>query len=136
MVISTAQLHSTNPELRFCAGSNSARNVSEIRNWEDLWQVSRLALRLNAFRRSTYHKNNSSSSSLLKMTHKQKQSSVICGSKPLSFIMQNFLITVICLAIFRQCSGAHPKLIIHNLKTFYPLLLLSYTHLEEPTHIF
>ena len=53
MVITTAQLHSTKPELRFCAGSNPAHGVSEIRDGEDLWQWSRLEIRLNAFRRST-----------------------------------------------------------------------------------
>ena len=52
MVINTAQLHSTWPKLRFCAGSNPARSVSEIRNGEDLWQSSRLEIRLNTFRRS------------------------------------------------------------------------------------
>ena len=36
VVISTAQLHSTKPGLRFCAGSNPARGVSEIRDDEDL----------------------------------------------------------------------------------------------------
>ena len=36
VVITTAQLHSTKPELKFCAGSNPARGVSEIRNGEDL----------------------------------------------------------------------------------------------------
>ena len=36
VVITTAQLHSTNPELRFCTGSNPARGVSEIRDGEDL----------------------------------------------------------------------------------------------------
>ena len=36
VVITTAQLHSTKPELRFCAGSNPARGVSEIRGSEDL----------------------------------------------------------------------------------------------------
>ena len=36
VVITTAQLHSTKPELRFCRGSNSARGVSEICNGEDL----------------------------------------------------------------------------------------------------
>ena len=36
MVITTAQLHSTKPELRFCAGSNPARGVLEIRDGEDL----------------------------------------------------------------------------------------------------
>ena len=53
MVITTAQLHSTKPELSFCAGSNPARSVSEIRDGEDPLQLSRLEIRLNAFRRST-----------------------------------------------------------------------------------
>ena len=53
VVITTAQLHSTKPGLRFCAGSNPARGVFEIHNGEDLWQWSRLEIRLNAFRRST-----------------------------------------------------------------------------------
>ena len=30
VVITTTQLHSTKPELRFCAGSNPARGMSEI----------------------------------------------------------------------------------------------------------
>ena len=53
VVITTAQLHSTKPELKFCAGSNPARGVSEIRDGEDLWQWSQLEIRLNAFSRST-----------------------------------------------------------------------------------
>ena len=53
VVIATAQLHSTNTELRFCAGSNPARGMSEIRDGEDLWQWPRLEIVLNAFRRST-----------------------------------------------------------------------------------
>ena len=36
VVITTAQLHSRKPELRFCAGSNPTRGVSEIRECEDL----------------------------------------------------------------------------------------------------
>ena len=36
VVITTAQLHSTKPELRFCAGSNTASSVLEIRDGEDL----------------------------------------------------------------------------------------------------
>ena len=35
-IIATAQLHSTEPELRFCAGSNPTRGVSEICDGEDL----------------------------------------------------------------------------------------------------
>ena len=51
MVIATAQLYSSKPELRFCASSNTTCVLSEIRNCEDLW--SRLEIRLNAFRWST-----------------------------------------------------------------------------------
>ena len=53
VVITAAQLHSTKPELRFCTGSNPARGVSKIDDGEDLWQWSRLEIRLNAFRWST-----------------------------------------------------------------------------------
>ena len=53
VVITTAQLHSRKPGLRFCAGLNTARDMSKIRNGEDLWQWSRLEIRLNAFFWST-----------------------------------------------------------------------------------
>ena len=53
VVITTAQLHSAKPELRFCAGSNPVHSGLEIRDGEDLWQWPRLEIRLNAFRRST-----------------------------------------------------------------------------------
>ena len=46
VVMTTAKLHSSKPELRFCAGSNPARDVSEIRDGEDLWQWSQLEIRL------------------------------------------------------------------------------------------
>ena len=36
MVITTAQVHSAKRELRFCASSNPARDVSKIRDGEDL----------------------------------------------------------------------------------------------------
>ena len=36
VVITSAQLHSTKPELRFCGGSNPAPSVSEIRGGEGL----------------------------------------------------------------------------------------------------
>ena len=36
VVITTAQLHSSKPELMFCVGSNPAHGVSEIRDDEDL----------------------------------------------------------------------------------------------------
>ena len=53
VVITTAQLPSTKPKLRFCAGSNAPHGMLEIRDGEDLWQWSRLEIRLNAFRQST-----------------------------------------------------------------------------------
>ena len=49
----SAKLHLTKPELRFCAGSNPARCVSEICDGEDLWQWSRLEIRLTVFCLST-----------------------------------------------------------------------------------
>ena len=55
MVITTAQLHSTKPELRFWAGLNPACGVSEIRDGED-WK------RLTPSVGNLYHKNSSSSS--------------------------------------------------------------------------
>ena len=36
VIVTTAQLHSTKAELRFCAGSNPACSVLEIRDGEDL----------------------------------------------------------------------------------------------------
>ena len=36
VVITTVQLNSTKFELKFCAGSNPARGVSDIRDGEDL----------------------------------------------------------------------------------------------------
>ena len=36
VVVTTAQLHSTKPELKFCSGSNPARGVPETRDGEDL----------------------------------------------------------------------------------------------------
>ena len=34
-ILTFGELHSTKPELRFCAGSDPARYVSEIRDGED-----------------------------------------------------------------------------------------------------
>ena len=36
VVVTTAQLHSTKPKLRFYAGSKPAQGVSDIRDGEDL----------------------------------------------------------------------------------------------------
>ena len=63
VVITTAQLHSTKPELRFCTGSSPACSMSGIQDSEDLWQPSQLEIRLNVFGWSTVPQSNSSSSS-------------------------------------------------------------------------
>ena len=61
MVITTAQLHSTKSEFRFCAGSNPARGMSKIWDGENLWQWSGLEIktkRLSSFNHSSktiYH---------------------------------------------------------------------------------
>ena len=52
-VINATQPYSIKPEPRFRAGSNPALRVSEICDVENLWQWSRLEIRLNAFRQST-----------------------------------------------------------------------------------
>ena len=62
VLITTAQLCLSNPELRFCAGSNSAHGVSEICDSENLWQWSRLKIRLNVFCWSNILQKQSSSS--------------------------------------------------------------------------
>ena len=36
VVVTTAQLHSTKPELKFCGGSNPAHGMGEICDSEDL----------------------------------------------------------------------------------------------------
>ena len=76
-VNTTAQLHSMKPEFRFCAGSNPACGMSEIRNGKNLWQSSQLEIRLNPFRRSTTPQKqfNSSSSNTVWMgtTHLEDQ---------------------------------------------------------------
>ena len=53
VVISTAYLHSTNPELRFYAGSHPACGLLDICYSENLLQCSRLQIRLNTFHRPT-----------------------------------------------------------------------------------
>ena len=52
VVTTTVQRHSTKSELRFCAGSNPASDMSEICYGEDLWLWSRLKIKPNAFCRS------------------------------------------------------------------------------------
>ena len=62
VVITTAQIHSKKPELRFCTGSNPTGGLSEIRDDEDLCQWSRLEIRLYIVRWSIMRQKNPSSS--------------------------------------------------------------------------
>ena len=93
VAITAAELDSTKPELRFCTGSSPARGVSEIRDGEDLRQLSQPEIRLNAFRRSLNHKKNLSSSSA---------SSCSCINQLLSIAheISNILIVVMMLKVF------------------------------------
>ena len=63
--ITTTQLHSTNPELKFCASSIPVHGMLDICDNKNLYEWSRLEKKLDAFSSSTFpfHKNNSSSSS-------------------------------------------------------------------------
>ena len=83
VVITTAQLHSTQPELKFCAGSNPARGVSEIHDGEDLWRWSRLEIRLNAFGRSTTPQNNFI---IITASYSETLRATMAHSRPLSII--------------------------------------------------
>ena len=53
VVNATAQLNSTNNDLRFCAGSNPTRSISETFDGENFCRWSRVEIWLIAFRRST-----------------------------------------------------------------------------------
>ena len=57
VVITTVQLKSTKPELRFSQIQTSPRGVSDIRDSEDLRQLTRLEIRLNVFcnTKATHH---------------------------------------------------------------------------------
>ena len=48
VVITTAQLHSPQSELRFCAGSNPACSPLKVCHGENLRQLCRLEIMLNA----------------------------------------------------------------------------------------
>ena len=50
MVITIRQLHSTKPVFRFCVSSNPVRGVLEVDFDENIWQWSRLEVRLNPLR--------------------------------------------------------------------------------------
>ena len=56
LVIINEQFHSTKPELRFCAGSNPTRGVSEVSDGENLLHWLRLKMRVYVCRRSTIPK--------------------------------------------------------------------------------
>lgn len=72
VVITTAQLHS---EFRFSIGSNPAHGVSGICDDENLWQLSRLEIRLKVLRRSTITQKASSSH---KWTMPRNKASIFC----------------------------------------------------------
>ena len=49
VLITSAQLYSTKPEIRFCTDSNLAHNMLKIRDGMDLWQWFLLEIKINVF---------------------------------------------------------------------------------------
>ena len=75
MVITTAQLHSPKPELRFWTALYTARGVLEIRDGEDEWSW----LETTLFIVQLFHKSNSSSFSSKTTTKKNKTKQKMSG---------------------------------------------------------
>ena len=65
VVITTAQFHSTKPEIGFCTCLNPVRSVLGFCDGENLWQWSRQEIRLNTFRWSTIPQKKKSSSNVI-----------------------------------------------------------------------
>ena len=83
LVVITAQLHSTNPELRFCAGLNPARGVSKIRHGEDLWQSFCLEIRLSLVNYTTktiHHHLHQKNMFTLNLTKMFFQQTLLCAN--------------------------------------------------------
>ena len=132
VVITTAQLHSTKPELRFYAGSYPACSMSEIRNGEDLWQWSWLEIRIKAFHQSTIP---------------QKQCIIIIIIIIIIKGRQKLTVTFICLSILH--SNHINQKIYFNIsrveknfkKTLWALFMdrvqqpQGYSHLEEAVYL-
>ena len=104
VVITTAQLYSSKPELKFCPVSNLACGVLEIHDGEDLWQWSRLEIRLNDFRQSVIPQKHSlplpsswssSSSSSQWLIHKQLWQFIVFPSWQFSYVRKIFSILFI-----------------------------------------
>ena len=111
-------VHSTNPELRFCTGSNPAHGMLEIHDGEDLWQWSLLEIRLNTFCLSII-----SQKQFIKMEEyncKFKQMNLWCNSHRISlYIILAYNETVINTSrnIKNQCT-------LQNLFALFPLCIL------------
>ena len=66
LTITTAQFHSSKPELLFCAGLNTACSVLEISNSEDLWQWSLTVNKAKCFSSVKHNTKTTNSSWILK----------------------------------------------------------------------
>ena len=104
VVITTAHLHSTKPELRLCAGWNPACGISEICNGEDLWQWTRLEIRLNLFCWSTIPQNNSSSSS-----SSSPKIMIICYTVPEKWLVMVKIVIFHLGCFLPYCTPNSPK---------------------------
>ena len=102
MFITTTQLHSTKPELRFSAASNPARSVSEICNGEDLWQFVPTGNKVKRLRRSTIHQKQFIISARCFFTIKSVKNDMVPSNKTkkLERLVCNYLIVFLSRNIF------------------------------------
>ena len=97
MVITTVQLHSTKPKLRFCAGSNLVRHVGDSQWWGSLRMVPagnkvKCLLSVNHTTKTIHHHHHSSTLKSLKSTKFIFQNNIIATFIYLEVIRVNYIV--------------------------------------------
>ena len=97
MVITTVQLHSTKPKLRFCAGSNPVWHVGDSRWWGSLRMVPagnkvKCLLSVNHTTKTIHHHHHSSTLKSLKSTKYIFQNNIIATFIYLEVIRVNYIV--------------------------------------------
>ena len=125
-------LHSTKPELRFCAGSNPACGMSEIHDGENLWQWSRLEIRLTAFRRSTIPQKQFIIIIMTRDLSKQFSLFWLQQEKLLFFIEIYLTYRLNIYYVFKNCYIRLSLLYVLLVKIIRLLFLEKLLHLQKP----
>ena len=97
MVITTVQLHSTKPKLRFCVGSNLVRHVGDSQWWGSLRMVPagnkvKCLLSVNHTTKTIHHHHHSSTLKSLKSTKFIFQNNIIATFIYLKVIRVNYIV--------------------------------------------